>query len=298
MAEPTLHFVRCPDATHGHRMAYWQWGVADAPNVVVCVHGLTRQGRDFDVLAQALIAASPTPLRVVCPDVAGRGQSDWLTDSQDYTITTYARDMAFLLAALHATTVDWVGTSLGGLVGIALFGQAAMFPDIQLRRLVLNDVGPTLEWSSLQRIGNYVGKDMAFDSLQQAADALWEISRSFGPHTPQQWLDLSRHMLRREPNPQGGVRLHYDPAIADTLRSLTPEASVAGEAALWALYDAITGAVLVLRGAESDLLSPHTAQQMGARGPRAAMVEFAGVGHAPTLTMPDQVAALTTFLLQ
>ena len=297
MADPTLHFIRCPDAARGHRMAYWQWGAADAPHVVVCVHGLTRQGRDFDVLAQALVAASSTPLRVVCPDVAGRGQSDWLIDPTNYTVTTYAGDMVHLVASLQATTLDWVGTSLGGLVGMALFGQPALFPNTQLRRLVLNDVGPTLEWSSLQRIGTYVGKQMAFDSVQHAADALWEISRSFGPHTPQQWLALSRPMLRREPNPNGGVRLHYDPAIADTLLSLTPEASAAGEAALWTLYDAIKGPVLLLRGAESDLLSPHTAQQMCTRGPQAQLREFAGIGHAPTLTAPDQVAALTAFLL-
>ena len=294
MTDPTLNFVSCPDAAGAHRMAYWQWGDADAAHTIVCVHGLTRQGRDFDVLAQALLARATSPLRVVCPDVVGRGMSDWLTDPKAYGIPSYSADMLALLAQLKPQTLDWVGTSMGGLIGMAVCAHAKAL-GAEVRRLVLNDVGPVLEWQSLLRIGAYLGKQMHFDSEQQAADALWSIASSFGPHTPAQWLELSRHMLK--PDPQGGVRLHYDPAIALPFQGVTQEQTVQGEAALWGLYDAITAQTLLLRGAESDLLSEPTAQQMTQRGPRARLVEFAGVGHAPTLVADDQIAVVASFLL-
>lgn len=294
MADPTLHFVNCPDAAGGHRMAYWAWGDPAAQHTVVCAHGLTRQGRDFDVLAQALVAQAKAPLRVVCPDVVGRGMSDWLADPQAYAVPTYAADMLALLADLKPTTLDWVGTSMGGLIGLAVSVHA---PSVgaRVRRLVLNDVGPVLEWRSLQRIGAYLGRVMHFDSLQQAADALWSISSSFGPHTPAQWLALTQHMVK--PDPQGGVRLHYDPALAVPFQAITQDMAMQGEAAIWALYDAITAPTLLLRGADSDLLSRETAAQMTQRGPRAQLREFAGVGHAPTLIAPDQLDVVSTFLL-
>jgi pimeloyl-ACP methyl ester carboxylesterase len=164
-----------------------------------------------------------------------------------------------------------------------------------VRRLVLNDVGPVLEWQSLQRIGTYIGKNMHYDSLEQAAYALRVIASSFGPHTPEQWMALTRPMLKTDP--QGGVRLHYDPAIAVPFQAITEEAAQQGEAALWALYDAITADTLLVRGAESDLLSAQTALQMTQRGPRARLVEFAGVGHAPTFVADDQVDVVASFLL-
>jgi pimeloyl-ACP methyl ester carboxylesterase len=295
MADPTLNFVSCPDAAGGHRMAFWQWGDPAAAHTVVCVHGLTRQGRDFDVLAQALVARAPGPLRVVCPDVAGRGMSDWLTDPQAYAIPSYAADMLALIAQLKPQTLDWVGTSMGGLIGIAVCAHAQAV-GFQVRRLVLNDVGPVLEWQSLVRIGTYLGRHMHYDSLQQAADALWTIASSFGPHTPEQWLELSRHMLK--PDPAGGVRVHYDPAIAQAFQSVTEDAAARGEAALWALYDGITANTLLVRGAQSDLLSPQTARAMTQRGPKARLVEFAGVGHAPTFVADDQVDCIASFLLE
>jgi pimeloyl-ACP methyl ester carboxylesterase len=294
MADPTLNFVSCPDSARGHRMAYWQWGDAAAEHTVVCVHGLTRQGRDFDVLAQALVARAPGPLRVVCPDVAGRGMSDWLADPQTYAIPSYAADMLALITQLKPQTLDWVGTSMGGLIGIAVCAHAQAV-GATVRRLVLNDVGPVLEWQSLVRIGAYLGQHMHFDSLPQAADALWTIASSFGPHTPAQWLELTRHMVK--PDAAGGVRLHYDPALALAFQSVTQEAAAQGEAALWALYDSITASTLLVRGAQSDLLSLPTAQAMTQRGPRARLVEFAGVGHAPTFVADDQVDCVTAFLL-
>lgn len=299
MAEPTLNYVSCPDAAGGHRMAFWQWGDPLAPHVVVCAHGLSRQGRDFDVLAQALVAKAGGRLRVVCPDVVGRGRSDWLKDPAGYQILTYAGDMVAMLAQLHQAapvqTLDWVGTSMGGLIGIGVCGQPGLPLPVPVRRLVLNDVGPSIQWEALQRIGTYLGNTGRFDTLQQAADVMWTISTSFGPHTPAQWLALSEHMVKRLPD--GSLTLHYDPAIAVPFRSISQEAATQGEAQLWQLYEGIKANTLLTRGAQSDLLSVPVAQAMTQRGPRARLVEFAGVGHAPTFVADDQVAVVTSFLL-
>lgn len=307
MTEPTLNYVNCPGiaakeaaangAAPSHRMAYWEWnqtGQPDHPAVVLCVHGLSRQGRDFDVLARRLSRHA----RVLCPDVAGRGHSDWLADPMAYQVPVYAADMLALLAHVHSQAtigqLDWVGTSMGGLIGMALCGQPGLPLPVPVRKLVLNDVGPVIEWSALQRIGQYLGRPAHFETEQQAADALWAISASFGPHTPEQWLALSRAMLR--PAPQGGFVLHYDPSIALPFRAMTQDAAISGEAQLWQLYDQITARTLLLRGAQSDLLSPATAQAMSQRGPRAQVVEWGGVGHAPTLVADEQVNVVEAFL--
>ena len=300
MLDPTLEFVTCPDAHGGHRMAYWQWGQPDSVHVVLCVHGLTRQGRDFDVLAQALCQTAENaghPIRVVCPDVAGRGKSDWLQDPAGYQVPHYAADMLALLAQLKPATLDWVGTSMGGLIGMVVASLPEATPFAKVRRLVLNDVGPVIEWQALQRIGQYLGKTGEFDSEQQAADALWAIASSFGPHTPAQWLALSRPLLKPLGDGSGRLTLHYDPALAEPFKAVTPEAAAQGEALLWHAYDQITAQTLLVRGAESDLLSRQTAQAMTERGPRARLIEFAGVGHAPTFVAPDQVQAVCSFLL-
>ncbi len=297
MTEPTLNYLPCADASGGHRMAYWQWGNDKNPHVVVCVHGLSRQGRDFDVLAGYLSDQA----RVVCPDVAGRGQSDWLKDPMAYQIPQYAADMVTLLAHLNqqapVATLDWVGTSMGGLIGMAIAGQPGLPLPVPVNKLVLNDVGPAIEWTAIQRIAAYLGKAGQFASLQQAADAMWAVSTSFGPHTSEQWLALSRHMVKPVPGAQdGSVMLHYDPAIAVAVRAATEESARQGETMLWQLYDQIQAPVLILRGAESDLLSHATALAMTQRGPRARIVEFEGVGHAPTLVSLDQVSTISDFL--
>jgi pimeloyl-ACP methyl ester carboxylesterase len=292
MSTPRLHHVQCLTAGELHRMAYWEWGDALNPNVLVCVHGLTRQGRDFDVLAQAM----SHEYRVVCPDVVGRGESDWLTEPSGYMVPTYVADMVTLLARLNARTVDWVGTSMGGLIGL---GVAALSCNTTannpIRRFVINDVGPTLEASAIARIGSYLGLPMHWKSVEEAADYMWGIAKSFGPHTREQWLELTRPMLKPEGD---GFRPHYDPRIGVPFRSVTPEMAAFGEAMLWKAYDAVTAPTLLLRGAQSDLLTPATAQAMTQRGPKAQLIEFAGVGHAPTLIAPDQVAAVREFLLR
>ena len=216
-----------------------------------------------------------------------------------YQLPSYAADMLAMLALLHQnapiTRLDWVGTSMGGLIGMVVCGTPGLPLPAPARRLVLNDVGPVIQWQALQRIGTYLGYPTRFESLQQAADAMWVVSTSFGPHTPQQWLDLSRAMVRTLPD--GALTLHYDPAIAVPFRTITQEAAVQGEATLWQLFDNIQAQTLVTRGAQSDLLSSETAQAMTQRGPRAQLVEFAGVGHAPTFVAPDQVEAVASFLL-
>lgn len=288
MTEPTLRHVQCLDARGLHRMAYWQWGDAANPKVLVCVHGLTRQGRDFDTLARALCAE----FRVVCPDVVGRGRSDRLADPAGYAIPTYVADMVTLLARLDAESFDWVGTSMGGLIGLAVASLAGS----PLRRLVLNDVGPVAEPAAIERLRGYVnGQALHWDSVDQAADALWQVSQGFGPHSREQWLALTEPQL--EPDPAGGFRPRCDPAIAVPFLALTPAAIQAGEALWWQAYDRLTIPTLLLRGAESDLLSHATAVEMTRRGPRATLREFAGVGHAPTLVHDDQVDAVRRFLL-
>jgi pimeloyl-ACP methyl ester carboxylesterase len=284
--QPQLRHVQCLDARGLHRMAYWQWertgGGAD--RVLVCVHGLSRQGRDFDTLARAMRDG----WRVVCPDVVGRGESDRLSDPSGYGLPTYVADMVTLLARLDAKTVHWFGTSMGGLIGMALAG----LPGSPIARLVLNDVGPTIDPVGLARIGAYIGKPLTWASKDEAADYLLTISQGFGPHSRAEWMALTRPMLR----PDGERwRLHYDPVIGAALRGVTPEIAAAGEAALWAAYDRISCPTLVLRGAESDVLAPATAAAMASRGPKPRVHEFAGVGHAPTIVAPDQVAVARRF---
>ena len=286
MSQPTLRDVQCLDGSGLHRMAYWEWGDPANRRLLVCVHGLSRQGRDFDTLARHLCDV----YRVVCPDVVGRGRSDFLADPMGYQIPAYVADMVTLLARLDATTVHWIGTSMGGLIGMGL----ASLPQTPISRLVLNDVGPTIEPSAIARIGSYLGAPIEWRSVDEAADYLLGISKGFGPHSREQWLALTRPMLK----PSGaGFKPHYDPAIAVPFKAVTPERAAAGEALLWKSYDAIRCPTLLLRGAESDLLTRETAQAMGQRGPRAALREFAGVGHAPTLIDPEQVAAVREFLL-
>jgi len=284
--EPRLRHVQCLNSRGLHRMAYWEWGDPAQSRVVVCVHGLSRQGRDFDTLARDLAGS----FRVVCPDVVGRGQSDWLADAAGYNVPAYVADMVTLLARLDADQVDWVGTSMGGLIGLGLAG----LPGSPVRRLVLNDVGPAIEPDSLTRIGTYLGQPAHWRSVEEAADALLAISEGFGPHTREQWLALSAPQLQ----PDGdGFKPHYDPGIAAPFRSYSADVARAGEALLWQAYDSLRCQTLLLRGAESDLLSPATAHAMTQRGPRARLVEFAGVGHAPMLVQADQRAAVREFLL-
>lgn len=302
MIEPTLNYVLCPGASvqdpGGHRMAYWEWnttGNPEHPHVVVCVHGLTRQARDFDVLAQSL----SQHVRVVCPDVVGRGRSDWLADPMGYGLPQYTLDMLALLQQVHRQAplhmLDWVGTSMGGLIGMCVAGNAQLHLPAPVRKLLLNDVGPKLEWSAIQRIAAYVGKQMHFATEQQAAGALRTLAPGFGPHSEATWMALSAPMLR--PVASGGFELHYDPLITEPMQGLTQAQFDQGAEVMWRLYDAIQAQTLLLRGAQSDVLASSTAGAMQKRGPLAQWIDLEGVGHAPTLVSDDQVAIVRKFLL-
>ena len=280
-------------------MAYASWGPANAAHVVFCVHGLTRQGRDFDILAQALVAAAEAaqlpPIRVICPDVVGRGRSDWLPDPMGYQFPQYASDMAVLIQSLNSQhpieRLDWVGTSMGGVIGMLLAAQEMPVP---IRNLVLNDIGPPVSWKSIQFMQTYVGEVGRFASVQDAANAMWEVSKSFGPHTPAEWLALSQHMVKRLDD--GTYCLHYDPQLRVPIRAVTEEATKAGEAMLWQIYDAVRCKTLLIHGAQSELLSVDAVKAMTQRGPRVQVATLEGVGHAPTLTHQDQIDIVLAFL--
>lgn len=280
-------------------MAYASWGPANAAHVVFCVHGLTRQGRDFDILAQALVAAAEAaqlpPVRVICPDVVGRGRSDWLPDPMGYQFPQYASDMAVLIQSLNSQhpieRLDWVGTSMGGVIGMLLAAQEMPVP---IRNLVLNDIGPPVSWKSIQFMQTYVGEVGRFASVQDAANAMWEVSKSFGPHTPAEWLALSQHMVKRLDD--GAYCLHYDPQLRVPIRAVTEEATKAGEATLWQIYDAVRCKTLLIHGAQSELLSVDAVKAMTQRGPRVQVATVEGVGHAPTLTHQDQIDIVLAFL--
>jgi len=287
-ASPRLGFVQCISPAGLHRMAYHEWGDPANPRVLVCAHGLTRTGRDFDTVASALCG----DYRVVCPDVAGRGRSEWLADANGYVVPQYVSDMVTLIARLNVEKVDWFGTSMGGLIGMGLAG----LPKSPVRKLLLNDVGPKLAPSAVERIGAYLGLPVRFKTFEEGLAYLQTISASFGRHTPEQWRELNAAILKPVQGTDGlEWGLHYDPQLAVPFRKSTPEAIAAGEAALWRSFEAIEGPVLVVRGAQSDLLLRETVAEMVARGKHVSSVEVPDVGHAPTFVDPAQIAIARQF---
>lgn len=272
--------VRCLDPHGFHWMRYVEWGDAHNPRVLVCVHGLTRNGRDFDTLAASLADA----YRVVCPDIAGRGRSDWLRDPADYSYPVYLADLATLLAKLDAETVDWVGTSMGGILGMILAG----LPDTPVRRLVLNDVGCAIPKASIERIGQYLGRDPPYDRLEDLEADLRRVS-PFGPLSDAQWRHLAIHAARQDE--AGRWRFRYDPAIAASYHAAPPS-----DVDLRPYWNAVHGPVLVIRGESSDLLLPETLEEM-CRRPRTEALVVPDTGHCPMLMDDAQVGAVRRFLL-
>jgi pimeloyl-ACP methyl ester carboxylesterase len=268
---------------HGFfRMSYAEWAGPPSAPTVLCVRGLTRNGRDFDVLAEALAR----DFRVICPDILGRGKSDWLEHSEDYDYAVYIGSMAQLIARLDVPELLWVGTSMGGLMGLI----TAALPRAPIKRLVINDIGPLIAKEGLARIATYVGKDPSFADLTALEAYQREVAAGFGALTDAQWRHLATHAARTKPD--GSLGLAYDPRIGDAFKK-APLVDVD----LWALWDRIACPTLVLRGAQSDLLRRSDAEAMTRRGPRASLVEFPGVGHAPALMAPEQIAAVRGFLL-
>jgi pimeloyl-ACP methyl ester carboxylesterase len=262
-------------------LAFTEWGDLGNDKVVICVHGLTRQGRDFDELARAL----SEDFRVISVDVAGRGRSGWLADKTAYNYDTYMRHMDGMLDYRGLTSVDWIGTSMGGMMGMLMAAR----PDTPIRRLVVNDIGPFIPKEALERIGSYVGGAPSFPNLQAAGAYFRYVHSAFGELTDLQWSDMTVHSVHREAN--GSYNLHYDPAIADAF------AGPINDLNLWPVYDKIDMPTLVLRGATSDLLSADTARQMTQRGPWAELVEFPDCGHAPALMDEVQIQAVHDWLL-
>ncbi|MHB2209669.1 alpha/beta fold hydrolase [Methylobacterium sp. CM6257] len=267
-----------------HPVAYTDWGPRDSKQVAICVHGLTRQGRDFDALAQVLARAG---WRVVCPDLVGRGRSGRLKDPDDYALPQYLIDMTVLIAHLGVDMVDWVGTSLGGLIGILLAGK----PSSPIRSLVINDIGPFLPWAALRRIGDHVrSAPRSHSSFAGAERYLREAYKSFGSLTDEHWEHLARHSFIADPT--GGWRPHFDAGIGEAFRP-----GRIYNVNLWNYWDAISCRTLLLRGEHSDLLQPGTADLMTRRGPCAQRVEIPSCGHAPALLERDQIDIITDWLL-
>jgi len=276
--------VLCASPAGLHRVAYREWGDPRNRDVLVCVHGLTRTGRDFDELARALCAQ----FRIVCPDIAGRGDSDRLADPRLYTWAQYLADMVTLIARLDVEAVNWLGTSMGGFVGMALAAQAGS----PVKKLVLNDAGPVIGKAALERIAAYVGKALSFATLEDAEKYVRTIAVPFGPHSDAQWRFLTESWVRK--NEDGSWRPHYDTRIAEAYRATMPEKDLE----LWHLYDAVRCPTLLVRGEQSDVVSKQTAAEMARRGPKAKVAEIRGVGHAPTLLQPEQIAVVRDFLLE
>ncbi|MDH3658899.1 MAG: alpha/beta hydrolase [Alphaproteobacteria bacterium] len=265
-----------------YRLCYTTFGEPDAGRAIICVHGLTRNGRDFDALAKALADRA----FVVCPDVIGRGRSEWLDDPSAYAVPTYAGHMLQLIQHLGVLEVDWIGTSMGGLIGM---GISAM-EDNPIQRLVLNDVGPSIPKAALERIGAYLSLELVFDSLAELEAHLRQIHAPFGPLSDQQWAHLAEHSASRLADSR--FVLSYDPKIAEPFKTGDPIEDLD----LWALWDEIRCPTLALRGADSDLLLPDTAGAMTERGPKAELVAFDGVGHAPALMDPAQIEVVKAWL--
>lgn len=282
MISARVRSVLCGSRSGLHRMAYREWGEADNPRVLICVHGLSRNARDFDTLARALAG----DYRVVCPDVVGRGLSDWLADPSGYLVEQYVADMLVLIARLDVERVHWLGTSMGGLIGMVL----ASLSGSPISRLVLNDVGPVITPESIRRIGEYIGRAPKFASVADAETYIRVVSAPFGQLSDAQWRELTESSLR--PAAGGGFEMRYDPAIADAFRRATN-----GPIDLWPIYGRVRCPTLVVRGAQSDLLSAQTLREMAERGPRAQTAEVPGVGHAPMFLDEGQIAIVRRFLL-
>jgi pimeloyl-ACP methyl ester carboxylesterase len=281
MQEPRALSVLGLTSRGFHRVRYWEWGDPANPRVLVCVHGLTRNGRDFDTLAASLADR----YRVLCPDVVGRGDSDWV-EAGDYAFPQYCNDMTALIARSGAAEVDWVGTSMGGLIGMILAAQART----PIRRLVLNDVGPFIPKAAQDKIAETIGDNPVFDSVDAAADYISTVNAAFGRLTRAQWLTLARTTVKARED--GKLVWKRDPAIGNAFVS-----QARNDVVLWPIWDLIRRPVLLVRGVASDLLTAAVAEEMTRRGPKARLVTVADAGHAPALLNDEQIGPIREFLL-
>lgn len=311
---PRLNYVVCSSTSGLHNMAYWEWGDPSNSQVLLCVHGLTRTGRDFDAFAQAM----SSDYRVVCPDIVGRGRSDWLVDPDNYTVPQYVADIITLIARLQPSTLDWVGTSMGALIGLGVAGALASSQrmkswrsdsnlnpqqDIPFRRMVINDVGPVISLEGLARIGNYVGEELLFDSFDEVINYAKRQWASFGEYSEEQWKHLVRFMFKEH---DGQWALTYDLRIAIPFQQQFLEQKESESKAiiqlaqqiLWDAFETLPAETLIIRGEHSDLLSAQTAQEMLLRQPKASLFEVKNCGHAPMLMHESQIQTVKQFLLK
>lgn len=275
-------FVECPDAFGSHRMAYVEWGVPSARPSVICVHGLTRNGRDFDRLAAAL---EQDGRHVICPDIVGRGLSDRISEHPElYAYAQYIADMVALMAAKNIGAVDWVGTSMGGILGMLMASSS----ESPIQKLVVNDVGPFIPLAALKRIASYVGMPIEFADEAQLERHIRQIYSSFGITRDEDWRHIVEHSYSTLPN--GKLVLAHDVGIAENFKTLEADVD------FWSVYDAIKCPTLLLRGETSDVLSAEVAEAMTKRGPKARLITYAGVGHAPALMDKHQIKDIRNFL--
>ncbi|WP_286226005.1 alpha/beta fold hydrolase [Polynucleobacter sp. HIN7] len=279
-------YVQCTSPAGSHRMAFHTWGDPQNPSVLYCVHGLSRRGSDFRAMAEALCDRH----FVVCPDIVGRGDSDYLSNPMFYTVPQYVTDMTALSAKLKVQTANWFGTSMGGLIGMVY----AAIPGNGVKRLLLNDVGPRIEPAALIRLASYVGKPFSYVNRVVAMDKLKSICAPFGKHTDAEWELLNGPMLIQKD--QQWV-LHYDPAISVPFASVTPALAQAGELAMWQSFQQIECPILIVRGADSDLLSPQTVDEMCQLNPHAKSIEIPNTGHAPAFIKKEQIDIARQFFL-
>ena len=276
-------YVDCVSGDSTHRMAYHAWG-NPSNKVLLCVHGLTRRGSDFKMLAQSMCK----DYYVVCPDVVGRGDSDRLSNPMLYAVPQYVSDMAALVKKLGVNQVDWFGTSMGGLIGLV---YAAM-PNSPIRRMLINDVGPKIEPEAIKRLGSYVGQPFSFADRSAALTHINAICATFGEHTPQEWEIYNGPMLVQK---EGKWVMHYDPDISVPFASVNPMMAKAGEMAMWHAFKQIHIPMLIVRGGNSDLLSAATVAEMCKVNPYARSIEIPNIGHAPAFVKPEQIALAKEF---
>lgn len=287
-SEPKIQYFDAPNP-HGaggtHRIAFYEWGSPYAPPVL-CVHGLTRNGRDFDHLAKRLAEH----YRVIAVDVAGRGHSDKLEKIEWYENGVYMQDILALTERMNLQKFDWIGTSMGGIIGMMV---ASLMPG-KITRLVLNDIGAMLPAIGLARIGEYVGRRERFDSLYEADSYLRKIMTPFGIKDPAHWDHVLMHSLVHHAD--GTVTFAYDANIGEAFRQAAAKLEQIEDISLWMLWEAIECPTLVLRGEKSDILPHDVATKMCAENAQATLVEFAGVGHAPTLMEDAQIDKIEEWL--
>jgi pimeloyl-ACP methyl ester carboxylesterase len=271
----------CSYPGESYEISYTEWGDKNNPRVIFCAHGLTRQSRDFDVIANTLQSTH----RVICPDIVGRGESDWLKLSSNYVYSRYVQDSLQLIESLGVGCVEWIGTSMGGLIGMML----AAMPSSPIARLVINDIGPFIPLKPLLGIGEYVGQASDFDSLTESENYLRQIHSGFGDLTDAHWATITKHSVRR--NDDGTYALKYDPLIRLAFKNIEADVD------LWSIWQAVTQPVLVLRGEHSTLFERATAERMLLRDEATSLVEFPAVGHAPMLMDNHQISTVRQWLM-